>query len=280
MKIRPDVLDVLADPRLVVDGDSIRIPWELGKPLYEATTKVLRAVGGNWDGRRKANARVVFPFDVTELVRQIVLSGEFVSGSDLGWFPTPPRVVEEILFLAGISEQYAGLTVLEPSAGTGCIAGPAATRGGIVDCVEIDERRAAVLQDSGYARLVLHGNFLTDVKPLDYATGFQRVVMNPPFDYALDHVNHAMGFMADDAVLVSVLPASVTWRTDRVYAEFRELVHHNGGELIPLPAESFKESGTTINTVLAVIPTGQDGCTIRNHSWHLAQPKQLHLFAA
>ncbi|MFF3441862.1 hypothetical protein [Streptosporangium sp. NPDC002721] len=51
----------------------------------------------------------------------------------------------------------------------------------LVDCVKLDERRASVLGERCGARLVHRGDFLTCVKPPDYAQGFQRVLMNPPF---------------------------------------------------------------------------------------------------
>lgn len=274
MKIPDDVLGVLADPRTVIAGDRVQIPFELGKNLYERVNKLLKTAGGRWDGRKAVRAHV-FDREVEEFMRQALLAGEFVSDRDLGWFPTPPAVVHDMLEHAGLRP---GMTVLEPSAGTGAVAGPAAGRGAVVDVVELDERRAAVLHAGGYARLVHEGDFLTCVKPLDYAEGFQRVLMNPPFHEALAHVGHAFGFLGEDALLVAVLPENVTWHTDRVSKEFRELVDGNGGELLPLPADAFKPSGANVRSVLAVIPTGRDGCTIRTHAWHRSRPRQLALF--
>ena len=78
--------------------------------------------------------------------------------------------------------------------------------------------------------------------------------MNPPFckvglgDH-LDHVQRAYDMLVPDGVLVSVLPASVTFRQDRRYAGFRDWVLANG-EITPLPANSFKASGTNVNTVV------------------------------
>ncbi|GAA2657480.1 DUF6094 domain-containing protein [Nonomuraea recticatena] len=274
MKIPSDVLDVLADPRTLIEGDRLHIPFELDRPLYERVNKLLKEAGGKWDGRKAVRAHV-FPHPIEDFMQQAILAGEFMSRLDLGWYPTPPNVVHEILEQASIRP---GMTVLEPSAGTGAIAGPAAGRGGVVDCVEIDERRAAVLEERCGARMVLHGDFLTDLNPLDYAEGFRRVLMNPPFTNAVDHVNHALGFLGDDALLVSVMPDSITWRNDRAHTQLRDLVERNGGEFIPLPPDAFKPSGADVYTVLAVVPTGQDGCTIRNHTWHVNRPRQLDLF--
>ncbi|MFI6290082.1 hypothetical protein ACIBEJ_00770 [Nonomuraea sp. NPDC050790] len=279
MKIPDDVLAVLTDGRTRIEGDRISIPFELDRSTYEQVNKLLKEAGGRWDGRKAVRAHV-FKHDIEEMMRHALLAGEFTSGRDQGWFPTPPTIVEDLLTLAGISEKYAGLTVLEPSAGTGAIAGPAAARGAVVDCVELDPRRAAAVEAGGYARAVTCGDFLADISPRDYSEGFKRVVMNPPFSSAVQHVNHAIGFLADDALLVSVMPGSITWRNDRAHTELRALVHASGGEFTRLPIEAFRSSGVPcLETVIAVIPTG-GGARLRNHSWHLAQPRQLHLFAA
>jgi predicted RNA methylase len=279
VKIPDDVLAVLTDPRTEIEGSQVRIPWQLDRALYEKVDKLLREAGGRWDGRKKVRAHV-WPHKVDEFMRHAVLAGEFTSPRDLGWFPTPAAVVDQLLDLAGVSEKYPGLTLLEPSAGTGAIAGPAAARGAVVDAVEVDERRAAVLADRVPARRVITGDFLADVDPLDYEQGFRRVVMNPPFRDALAHVNHAFGFLADDAILVSVLPDGVRWRTDRAHTEFRRLVDAAGGEFIPLRADAFEESGVrVVHTVIAVVPVCPGDRAVPNHTWQLTRPRQLGLFA-
>jgi predicted RNA methylase len=276
VKIPAEVLEVLTDPRTVIAGDRVSIPFELPRPLYEKVDKILKEAGGRWDGRKSVRAHV-FPHPVEDFMRHVLLAGEFVSGRDLGWFPTPPSVVELLLDHAGIRP---GMTVLEPSAGTGAIAGPVAGRDGVVDCVEVDERRARVLEDSGYARRVLRGNFLTGLQPLDYEAGFDRVVMNPPFHEAIEHVNHALGFLGDDALLVAVLPDGVRWREDRAHTEFRRLVEGSGGEFVPLPRDAFESVGARVHTVMALVPSGGQDCRVRNHGWHVRRPRQLDLFAA
>ncbi|MEZ0076333.1 hypothetical protein [Planotetraspora sp. GP83] len=215
MRIPSEVLEVLRDQRVVIAGDRVQIPFELGKRLYERVNRVLKQAGGKWDSRTRAH---MFGRDIEELLNQAILAGEFVSNMDLGWFPSPPPVVHQLLEHASIRP---GMTVLEPSAGTGAIAGPAMGRGAVVDCVELDEHRAAVLAERVPARRIVRGDFLKCLKPNDYEQGFNRVLMNPPFHHALDHLRHAIGFLGEDALLVAVMPRYVEWRTDRPYAEFR-----------------------------------------------------------
>ncbi|MFC7641539.1 hypothetical protein ACFQX6_11465 [Streptosporangium lutulentum] len=48
--------------------------------------------------------------------------------------------------------------------------------------------------------------------------------------------------------------AGVSFHKVKVAVEFRQLVEDRGGEIIPLPEDAFKTSGTTVRTVIVVIP--------------------------
>lgn len=148
MEIPSGVYDVLTDPRTVITDDRVQVPFQLDRPRYEQVDKVLKEIGGRWDGRRTVRAHV-FPFPVEEYMRACLATREFPSRNEQGWYPTPSMVVDEMLAHAGVG---AGMSVLEPSAGTGSIVGPAAESGGVVDCVEIDERRVRALNALGAAR--------------------------------------------------------------------------------------------------------------------------------
>ncbi|MFE6551704.1 class I SAM-dependent methyltransferase [Streptomyces sp. NPDC057746] len=273
MEIPSGVYDVLTDDRTVIAGDRVQIPFDLDRALYEQVNKVLKEIGGRWDGRKAVRAHV-FPFQVEGFMRACLATREFPSRFEQGWYPTPERVVHDMLEHAAIRD---GMSVLEPSAGTGSIAGPAAGRGAVVDCVEIDARRAHVLREQGAARRVVEADFL-DLDPLDCPTGYRRVVMNPPFSAAVQHVKHAMGFLADDGTLIAVMPESVMWHSDRATVEFRELIALAEGEFIRLPDESFVPSGTSVCTVLLVVDA-EPGGPLPTHGWHQRQPRQLDLFA-
>lgn len=273
MEISSGVYDVLTDPRTVIAGDRVQIPFELDRAQYEQVNRVLKEIGGRWDGRKKVRAHL-FPFPVEAFMRACLATREFPSRYEQGWYPTPPRVVDEMLAQAGIRD---GMSVLEPSAGTGSIAGPAAERGGVVDCVEIDERRVRVLREQDAARRVVHADFLS-LDPLDCPHGYQRVLMNPPFSAAVQHVKHALGFLHDEGTLVAVLPESVMWHSDRATTEFRELIALAEGTFAPLPDDSFAPSGTRVRTVLLVVDA-EAGGPLPTHGWHQRQPRQLDLFS-
>lgn len=273
MEIPSGVYDVLSDTRTVISGDRVQIPFELDRARYEQVNKVLKEIGGRWDGRNAVRAHV-FPFPVEEYMRACLATREFPSRYEQGWYPTPPRVVHDILEHAAIRQ---GMSVLEPSAGTGSIVGPAAGRGAVVDCVENDERRVHVLREQGAARRVVKADFL-DLDPLDSPHGYRRVLMNPPFAAAVQHVKHALGFLDDDGTLIAVMPESVTWHSDRATVEFRELIALAEGEFIQLPDKSFMPSGTSTRTVLLVVDAEPDG-PLPTYGWWQRQPRQLDLFA-
>ncbi len=79
--------------------------------------------------------------------------------------------------------------------------------------------------------------------------------MTPPFAKQADiqHVLHAYDFLKPGGLLVAVMSAGITFRSGRA-EEFRKLVADRGGSIDPLPDAAFKESGTDVRTVIAVIP--------------------------
>lgn len=268
------VRDVLTDPRTEIRGDMVRIPFDLDRPLYEDVNRMLKDLGGWWDGRNTVRAHV-FPHRIEEFLKQCLAAGEYPGRNEQGWYATPPALVQQVVDLAGIR---AGDTVLEPSAGTGAMTGDIARRGGVVDAVESDARRAGVLRAQNDCRTVTEADFLA-LDPLALAEGYDRIVMNPPFSNGLDHILHAVGFMKDDGHLVSIMSQGLMWWSDRKTTEFRELVEEVGGELEKLPDDSFAVSGTSVRTCLLFLP-GYAGSRLRTYDWLMRQPRQLDLFAA
>ncbi len=76
--------------------------------------------------------------------------------------------------------------------------------------------------------------------------------MNPPFSNGADiaHVTHAIQFLAPGGRLVAILSAGVSFRTDKTHTAFRALLEAHNATTEPLPADTFKDSGTSVNTVL------------------------------
>lgn len=189
-----------------------------------------------------------------------------------GFYPTPDDAASKLL--DGIpllrDKDKPQLRILEPSAGTGnlarrCVRTIAELDGhsggrarwaheyrfdNVVDCVELQPNLANALSNEGIFNRVWCGDFLT-MKP--EATGlYDFVVMNPPFDRErdIDHVNHALRFLKPDGQLVAIMSAGTEFRETRKSVAFRAMIEKLGGKYRDLPAGSFADVGTYVNTVM------------------------------
>ncbi len=170
---------------------------------------------------------------------------------NLGWFPTPPAVVERVF--ERFAHDLRGKRVLEPSAGEGALAIAAAKYGARVDCVELDQERAAKLNRAGF--WVHCGDFLqTALAPI-----YDVVIMNPPFDRGrdVDHVWHAWQTVKPGGWLTAIMSAGTEFRSDAKTTAFREAMNANRAQWLDLPAGSFAPA-TYVNTLLLVV---QKRCT-------------------
>ena len=160
---------------------------------------------------------------------------------DLQFYPTPAKVIEEILYAVGIEERRgdrAPYRILEPSCGDGRILDAIQARGHKAIGVEVDPGRAAEARAKGHG--VITGNFLEQPpEPV-----FDRVVMNPPFygRHYVKHVRHALRFLKPGGILVSVLPASAHYDHGEIKGRWHDL-----------PVASFAESGTNIPTGYMIV---------------------------
>jgi protein-L-isoaspartate O-methyltransferase len=247
MKVPTTVLEVL--DRAETDGPRLILTGTLDRKLYLDTAKVLEAAGGKWSRKERAH---LFEGDAIDAIEQVILTGEVVSKKQqFGYFPTPPSVVTQLIEFAKLQP---GMEVLEPSAGRGAIAGPIAELGCHVDCIELQRDNALAISDANIGRDLAVVNFLA-VEPFQ---AYDRVVMNPPFARQDDirHVMHAHRFLKGGGLLVAVMSNGVTFRDTPLTQEFQALLRVEGGTLHALPEGAFKESGTGVNTVAAVIPKG------------------------
>lgn len=242
-QISPQVEDVLRRSR--VEGTTLFLPdGQLDRKLYEAVNDVLARLGGQWN--RKARGHV-FKVDPAEKLAAVLETGKKPEKNPLDFFPTPQAVVEQMIARAGLRD---GMAVLEPSAGEGAIVLPLhrSRMRLVVDCVELDPERVALLRGLGLS--VHEGDFLA------YQTkGYDRALMNPPFTSKEDplvyiaHIRHAFSLLRPGGHLVAIAPGGFAFRDDKRTAEFRGLVDAVGG-WVDLPQGSFTVSGTEVSTVL------------------------------
>lgn len=151
-----------------------------------------------------------------------------------GYFPTPPDVVQEMIKKLDLTP---GMTVLEPSAGSGHIAQALFTFGCEVDCVEIDDDLAKLLTLKGFK--VYHQDFLT------FRGTYSRIAMNPDFRGNGDaiHIRHAYeNCLSDSGVLVAISSTGIFDRSTRIETEFRDWFYGVGGVAKSLSRDAFKKS--------------------------------------
>lgn len=238
--IDEETLKILS--RVTVEGNVIFLTCgQLDRKQYLAVNEILETMGGKWNRKEKGH---IFLEDPTEKLEQVLLLGEIIPPKKNGYFPTPPDVARRLIELAEIRT---GSSVLEPSAGQGGIADyfPNYCH---PDCIELLPENVAVLERKGYR--VQQCDFLSvEALPI-----YDRIVMNPPFELQqdIDHVRHAWEFIRPGGRLVSVMSSGVLFRENRKTIEFRNLIEENG-YFERLPMDSFKESGTGVNTCIVVI---------------------------
>lgn len=143
--------------------------------------------------------------------------------AESGFYPTPAHLVRRMLDAVDWTKVD---SVLEPSAGKGDLAIPAAQRminrtrsyerkslsSVDLDCVEIDPNLRAILKDKGLR--VVHDDFLT------YSTmkRYSLIVMNPPFDNAARHILKAISLLKPEGQLVALCNAETLrnpWTNER-----------------------------------------------------------------
>ncbi len=179
-----------------------------------------------------------------QAIEEAANSVQAVSAPEL--FPTPPELAARMVEMAEIEP---GHRVLEPSAGTGAILQRIPTNCQRV-AVENNFRLGAALSD-GYPGVdVLVNDFLVfgnDLGPFD------RVVMNPPFSEDTEHVQHAYGMLAPGGMLVAIMSEGPFFRGHKADQAFRLWLEEVDADIERLPADTFKSSGTGVQTRLVKI---------------------------
>lgn len=245
MQINQNIMAILS--RVTIEGNKIFLTCgQLDRKEYLAVNQVLENIGGKWNKKEKAH---VYPEDPTEKFENVLLTGEIKPPENYGFFPTPENIVKKIIELADIQPDHA---VLEPSAGQAAILSkvPPCAR---LDCVELLDDNIAFLRAKGYNPI--QADFLTVTNLL---TKYDRIVANPPFSYKghpqadIDHIQHMLTFLKPGGRIVSVMSSGITFRQNKKSVDMREFIEAHG-QIIPLPEQSFKQSGTNVNTIIIVI---------------------------
>ena len=203
-----DVVSFLSGMEEVVElGDGIRervrrVPntrkfdyTHTDKHIKQQAGHVLELIGGIFTGKHWK-----FDYDPTGVIGEIVSSGCVPDSKTHQFYPTPPELAAEAVSRAEITAAH---TCLEPSAGTGNLAGLMTGCNGLT-VLEISELHCKVLESKGLCPM--NRDFLNWQRD----AGFDRIVMNPPYSQGRwqHHLEHAAGMLRPGGRLVAILPES------------------------------------------------------------------------
>ena len=234
----------LANVRFGQDGNDYTavVINQLEKELYDNIDRILGLMHSKWSGKKK---RHVFKagYNPFEMTANLEAEGYITVQKD-GFFSTPAELVKRLIELLEFGEIEAGVSILEPSAGTGAIAAGVCEALGIptsrVSVVEQNDARRQALEEAGFN--VIGVDFMD--LPLD--TLFDFIVMNPPFEGDLDavHVAKAMKHLKPNGKLAAIMGWNIGLSNDVAYGRLRALAN----SVEENPKEAFKASGTTVQT--------------------------------
>ena len=170
-----------------------------------------------------------------------------------GFVMTPPAVADKLVELASLPDGTFDL--LDPRGGTGVILDRVreVASDAALTIFEGNERLREVLELKGYE--ITGEEFLK----ADPRLRFDRIVMNPPFEFAqdIDHVRYAHPMLRAGGRLVSVMSPTSLTRQDRKARDFQNWFEQLGGEKIDLPPNSFRESETGVSAIIVMLNAGR-----------------------
>lgn len=227
--------------------DLLTLPGQLDKKLYGRVNDILNLIGGKWNSGRGGH---VFKGGAQEALDKALSQGQVENTKKKTQaFMTPKGLAAR---LANALSPMGGARILEPSAGEGALikAVQALQPQVYFDAVEIDKERQAMLRDLP-AVAIVGEDFMTYIPEVLY----DGVIMNPPFTRNQDikHVSKAYTCLKDGGRLVAVTAEGWIHSTHKAETSFRDWLEYVGAQVDPIPAGTFKESGTSIATCLITI---------------------------
>jgi len=241
-----EVQQVLND--LTIDGKIVRLPeGQLDRKLYEGVKKALEGIGGKWKGGKTQGFE--FAHDPSELIGKLQGGDRVHLKKEFQFFPTPKAVATTLCRFAEVEKAN---RILEPSAGQGAIVDAIRllNQSARIDCYELMEQNQDILSKRVHLNLV--GDDFLKARPQPI---YNCIVANPPFtkNQDIDHVRHMHAFLAPGGKLSSVMSKHFTFSEGKKETEFRDWLEEVGADIVTLPAGTFKESGTMIETVIVTI---------------------------
>lgn len=253
-KISQDAINVL-NSMDITDNLVYLNSGELERKVYLEVSKIMEYLRGKWVGG-KTNA-FTFNHNPTDTINKTIETGLIPDKNPTAYFPTPKPVIDRVLEIARLDmSMELEWDILEPSAGGGAIAEeirrlhPTSK----IDVVEFLDINQAILREKGFEPHC--GDFMEFNS--DKSKKYDAVIMNPPFSVKGDkvayitHIMNAFEMLKEHGMVVAIVPTGFMSNSDKKSKEFLDFVISHG-DIEMLPSESFKESGTKIDTAIVSI---------------------------
>ena len=232
---------------------------------YDVLKPIIESLGGHWREREKC---FIFGIDVKDEVANVFSNNFKVSQEWLDewkeqhrsqFFPTPHHIAERVVELAEIKD---GQNILEPSAGQGALLDCIHAKDCHIIAIEPEANNVKYLADKGYNYVKttfedIYSELMSNEGRAHLPTEplFDRVIMNPPFSSQNDIKHYLMAYelLRKNGIIVGILSENALYYDTVVTKDFNVFLKEHNAYIEVVPFHSFKESGTTIDTVIIKI---------------------------
>jgi len=233
----------------IANGNIIKLPdVQLERSDYMKVKKLFESNGGKWKGGKCQG----FLFNTTDV--SPILSR--LQGGDLTdrkkkfqFFETPMHIAMRLA--ARLGDIKDSDKILEPSAGRGALVNAVLETwpDHVIDCYELMEENRDELAKIPNARLL--GNDFMEAEVGMY----DKIIANPPFTNNQDikHVMKMWDHLADGGQMAVIMSKHWQFASDKASKDFRSFVESNDYDITDLPAGSFKDSGTNVESLMLVL---------------------------
>lgn len=228
---------------MTVNGNRLELPKEQ-ITNYPQVKKHLLNAGGKY-----VKCGFVFSSDA-QIIKNRLTGGEVINDKKkFQFFATPYELAQRMVDLADIQSFH---SVLEPSAGQGAITQLIEDTEEFysLTAIELNPDNVEKLIENSGCITIIEGDFLKESLAI-----YDRIIANPPFtkNQDIDHVHCMYEHLASNGKIVCITSSSWTFGSQKKQVEFREWLEEIGANITELPAGTFKESGTTVKTMLLEI---------------------------
>lgn len=250
-------IDILENAK-IINNKSLELPKMTDRD-YDSIKVILESLGYHWVERYKCfklytdgniNDYILEVNKIKEK-RGIYITEDEMFKRETEFYPTPENIVNKLVNELEVNDggKY---NILEPSAGRGNILEKIIPYASKYTALEKNRLNYNILINKGYKATNLSFEIFVDrLKKRNKDIGlYDRVIMNPPFSCALQHIQLGFSLLKPGGILVSIIPENLYYRGDRNSTKLREYIERYNGKVIELDSGSFSESGTNVETMI------------------------------